>query len=193
MRLAVLGSTRGTALPALVQALKETDAQIVFVLSNKSDSGILEKAAVLGIEHECVSPAFYSREDYDALLSETLLKHKIDAIILLGYMRICSAAFTQTWSGRLINVHPSLLPKHAGLMDLAVHAAVIAAGETVSGCTVHEVIAEVDAGKILVQHQCPVLSNDTPDTLKARVQMLEVPALVEAVKQWRILNEKPLF
>jgi phosphoribosylglycinamide formyltransferase-1 len=148
------------------------------------DSGIVEKAAVLGISHEFVNPVFYTRDDYDALLTEILLKNKIDAIILLGYMRICSAAFTQTWSGRLINVHPSLLPKHAGLMDLAVHASVIAAGDTVSGCTVHEVITAVDAGKILVQLQCPVLSTDTPETLKTRVQQLEVPALVKAVKFW---------
>ena len=129
MRIAVLGSTRGSALPLLAQALKAMPAvELALVLSNKADSGILEKAAALNIETVFLPPESHSRELYDGLVTTVLQAHKIDKIILLGYMRICSDAFTETWAGKLINVHPSLLPKHAGLMDLAVHASGFNAG-----------------------------------------------------------------
>lgn len=105
---------------------------------------------------------------------------------MVGYMRIVSAAFTSQWADRCLNVHPSLLPDFAGGMDTDVHAAVIAAGRTQSGCTIHFVTAEVDSGPIVIQETCPVyLESDTPDTLKARVQTLEGAAFVRAIDMFR--------
>lgn len=182
MRLAVLGSTRGTHLPALVAGLQ--GATIALVVSNKPDALILEKAKALSISGLFLDPAGESREAYDSQISSVLKKAGIEGIILLGYMRILSDAFVKRWAGRIMNVHPSLLPRHAGLMDLAVHEAVLLAGESETGCTVHEVITEVDAGRVLVQKKCRVHTQDTPTSLKARVQALEVPALLEAIRAW---------
>lgn len=185
MRLAVLGSTRGTALPALCSALHaDTSARLVFVLSNKPDALILQKAKALDVPAACLNPAGLTREAYDALVVERLKAEGVEGVVLLGYMRLVSAGFLRAFPHRVMNVHPSLLPAHAGLMDLAVHQAVLDAGDAVTGCTVHEVIEAVDAGPILVQKRCVVMPNDTPDTLKARVQALEVPALVEAIRGW---------
>jgi len=102
--------------------------------------------------------------------------------MLVGFMRIVSAEFCREWQGRIINVHPSLLPKHAGGMDLEVHRAVLEAQEEESGCTVHIVTEEVDGGPVVVQPRVKVLSGDTPESLKARVQAEEGPALLEAVR-----------
>lgn len=185
MRLAILGSTRGTALPALLSTLQaETSASIALVVSNKPDALILEKANALHLPTQSLDPKGLTREAYDARVVEVLKAHRIEGVVLLGYMRLVSAVFIHAFPHRIMNVHPSLLPAHAGLMDLAVHQAVLDAGDRESGCTVHEVIEAVDAGPVLVQKRCPVFANDTRDTLKARVQALEVPALVEAIQGW---------
>merc|ERR1712032_280207 len=97
-------------------------------------------------------------------------------------MRILSPVFVSKWKGRAVNVHPSLLPKHARLMDLKVHESVLAAGDDESGCTVHLVDEVVDAGAVVVQPRCPVSSDDTAESLKKKVQALEAPALVTAVQ-----------
>merc|ERR1711865_605243 len=101
--------------------------------------------------------------------------------MLVGYMRIVSPEFCEEWGNAIINVHPSLLPKHAGGMDLEVHKAVLEAGEVESGCTVHIVTEEVDGGPVVVQRRVPVDAEDTPEALKAKVQAEEGVALVEAV------------
>jgi len=183
IRLAILGSTRGTNLTALVKAIeqKELAAEIAIVLSNKADAMILERAVSYGLSAEFVDPQGLTREEYDSKISAILQTKKIDLIVLLGYMRILSDEFVATWRNKMINVHPSLLPDFAGGMDIAVHRAVLAAGMQESGCTVHYVTEEVDAGPMLVQKKCPVLADDTPETLKARVQALEGVALVEAI------------
>jgi len=102
-------------------------------------------------------------------------------VLLVGFMRIMSAEFCREWEGRVINIHPSLLPKHAGGMDLEVHNAVLAAGETESGCTVHLVTEEVDGGPIVIQRRVNVVEGESSESLKAKVQAEEGPALVEAV------------
>lgn len=185
MRLAVLGSTRGTALPPLLSALRADGcADIALVFSNKPQALILEKAKALQLPVESLDPTGLMRDAYDALVVQCLNAHAIEGVVLLGYMRLVSSVFLGAFPGRVMNVHPSLLPAYAGLMDLAVHQAVLAAGETVTGCTVHEVIEAVDAGPVLVQKRCAVMPTDTPESLKARVQALEVPALVEAIRGW---------
>jgi phosphoribosylglycinamide formyltransferase 1 len=123
-----------------------------------------------------------SREEFDAEVNSVLEAHGVDIVLLVGFMRILSPVFCSAWKGRAVNVHPSLLPKHAALMDLAVHQSVLDAGDKESGCTVHMVDEVVDAGSIVVQPSVAVDSSDTAESLKAKVQALEAPALVEAVK-----------
>jgi folate-dependent phosphoribosylglycinamide formyltransferase PurN len=99
-------------------------------------------------------------------------------------MRILSPYFVEQWSGRLLNVHPSLLPAFAGLMNRKVHEAVLSAGVPETGCTIHQVTEEVDGGPIVLQKRCPVLPGDTVDTLKDRVQALEQTAFIDVLRQW---------
>lgn len=183
IRIAVLGSTRGTNLNAVVAAIKQQrlPATIELVLSNKADAPILEKAENFGLKSLFINPQGLSRSDFDHSLSEILKQHRIELIVLIGYMRILSAEFVANWEHKIINVHPSLLPAYAGLMNLDVHQAVLDGAEIETGCTVHFVTEQVDAGPIIVQKKCPVLAGDTPELLKTRVQELEGEALIEAI------------
>jgi folate-dependent phosphoribosylglycinamide formyltransferase PurN len=113
------------------------------------------------------------------------VQHSVDVVLLVGYMRILSNAFVDRYQGRLLNVHPSLLPAFAGGMDLNVHQAVLDAKVSQTGCTVHLVTREVDAGPILVQSRCDVLAHDDAESLKSRVQALEGPALIHALRLFR--------
>lgn len=176
-RVSVLGSTRGSNLPGLHQGLAHTSARIVSVLSNKKDTGILEKAKQLNLPH-----FYFSSHNFEKELDAHLIQNNIDLLVLMGYMKILSAAFVSRWKNKIINVHPSLLPKHAGLMNLSVHQAVLDAKEKETGCTVHWVIEKVDAGDVIVQKTCDVLPDDTAEILKERVQKLEVDALIEAIE-----------
>ncbi|KTD65543.1 phosphoribosylglycinamide formyltransferase [Legionella spiritensis] len=183
MRLAVLGSTRGTNLTALVEAIRAgtLPASIELVVSNKADALILDKAKQFGLTHQFVNPHGLSREEYDEQLSLILLKYRIDLIVLIGYMRILSPNFVGAWRDKIINIHPSLLPDFSGLMNIAVHRAVLDSGNKITGCTVHYVTEDVDAGPILLQKTCPVLPDDTPERLRTRVQQLEGTALADAI------------
>lgn len=184
MRLGILGSTRGSNLKALVDAIAvgKLKADIALVISNREEALILQNARLWGLKTQLLPSKGLSREDYDLRLSQALEAAGVDWVVLIGYMRILSKQFIEQWRHRVINVHPSLLPAHAGLMDLRVHEAVLQAKEAISGCTVHQVTEVVDAGPILVQKHCPVLATDTAETLKARVQTLEGEALVEAIQ-----------
>ncbi len=184
LRIAILGSTRGSNLEPIVVAInnKTLNAEISIVISNKISAGILEKASNFKLNFAAISPEKgEARADYDQRLAKVLLKQSIDLIILIGFMRILSPEFIHRFQNKIINVHPSLLPKHQGLMDLQVHQAVLEAHEKISGCSVHLVTEIVDGGTILVQKQCEVLPNDTAETLKAKVQALEGSALIEAI------------
>lgn len=183
IRIAVLGSGRGTNLPPLITAITngQLSAEIAVVLSNKSDALILDRAREAGLTTQFINPAGLSREAFDAEVSLILKKFSIHLVVLSGYMRILSTQFVRDWQHNIINVHPSLLPAHAGKMDLAVHEAVLAADEKETGCTVHWVTEEVDAGPILLQRRCPVFADDTPETLKQRVQALEAESLIAAI------------
>lgn len=184
LRLAVLGSTRGTNLLPIIHAIadKHLSASIEVVMSNKSDALILERANTHQVKTIFVDPKGLTREQYDQQVLDALQAYQIDLIVLIGYMRILSPIFFKDWHEKIINVHPSLLPAHAGKMDLDVHRAVIAANERETGCTVHYVTEEVDAGPIVLQKKCQVLETDTPEILKERVQVLEGQALVEAIR-----------
>ena len=191
LNLAILSSSRGSVLDTLVQAMedKKLHATIKVVISNKSDALILEKAAAFGLNTIHVSSKDLSRPEYDTKISDLLRSYHIDLVVLLGYMRILSPVFIEAWRNTIINVHPSLLPDFAGLMDLEVHEAVLKAKRSLTGCTVHSVTEEVDAGPILLQKTCPVYENDTPLLLKARVQALEGHALIETIQSFETVGQ----
>lgn len=183
VRTAVLGSTRGSSLVPLLDAWKASrlGVDLALVVSNRSQAGILEKGRDAGIESVAIPVKGRDRVSYDAEISDLLKSRGVELVLLLGYMRILSDTFVKEWQGRILNVHPSLLPRHGGLMDLEVHASVLSSGDRESGCTIHLVDETVDGGPIVIQKRCPVLADDTPESLKARVQVLEGAAFVEVL------------
>lgn len=149
-------------------------------VSNKADAGILVKATAAGVPSLHVPCAkTTSRDEYDAAVTAALTDAGAELVLCIGWMRILSPSFCQRWAGRCLNVHPSLLPAFAGGMDGDVHAAVLAAGAKVTGCTVHWVTEEVDGGAHVVQKECPVVDGDTPETLKAKVR-----ACAQLLSKW---------
>lgn len=142
------------------------------VLSNKADAGGLARAAERGVPTEVVDhrPFAGDRAAFEAAITTVLSRHNPDIICLAGFMRILSAEFTDPWAGRMLNIHPSLLPKYRGLNT---HGRAIEAGDVEHGCTVHEVTAELDDGPILGQARVPILPDDTPEMLAGRVLVQE--------------------
>lgn len=181
LKLAILGSTRGTSMQAIIDAInqQQLDAHIELVLSNKAEAPILARAQAQQLK--AVFIAAPDRQEFETNLSVLLQAHEIDLVLLIGFMRILSPSFVRQWANKVLNVHPSLLPQFAGLNDIAVHQAVLASGQRYSGCTVHYVTAEVDKGPILMQQQCLVAPNETVESLKAKVQVLEGRALFAAI------------
>jgi phosphoribosylglycinamide formyltransferase-1 len=187
LRVGVLGSTRGTALQGVLDAVsaERLDVEIAIVISDKETAGILERASKHHVRTLHVSPAGLKRAEFDERVSVALRDANVELVLLIGYMRIVSAGFVNEWRGRLLNVHPSLLPAFGGMMNMSVHEAVLAAGVKETGCTIHQVTEEVDAGPIVLQKRCAVLDGDTADMLKNRVQALEQEAFVEVLADWR--------
>lgn len=186
LRLGVLGSTAGTSLQAIIDAIAigHLHAQIAIVISNRASAGILQKAALHGLQGLHVSATGKRREDYDAEVIHALQLHGVDLVLMIGYMRIVTTLFADLFANRCLNVHPSLLPEFAGGMDREVHQAVLQAQRSKSGCTVHLVTADLDAGPIVLQKECAVEQGETVDSLKAKVQALEGPALIEAIQAY---------
>ena len=179
--IAILSSTRGSHLSSLVAATATLPARVALVISDRQDAPILERAKALNVPTLYLDAKNLTREEYALKLDTVLAQHHIDFVLLLGFMRILSGVLTQKWQGKIFNVHPSLLPRYAGLMDLQVHHAVLANGDSETGCTVHEVTDIVDGGKILVQKKCAVSPEETAESLKVKVQALEKEALLEAL------------
>jgi len=172
-RVAILISGRGSNMAALIEAARAPDypAQIALVLSNRRDAGGLALAREAGIATEIVESGDYpGRDAFEAALQERLSAHRIALVCLAGFMRILSAPFVERWRGRLINIHPSLLPDLRGLHT---HERALAAGLKEHGCTVHFVEPELDAGPIIAQARVPVLPGDDADSLAARVLVEE--------------------
>jgi phosphoribosylglycinamide formyltransferase-1 len=169
IRTAVLISGRGSNMMALVEAARAPDypAEIACVVSNKADAAGLGFARDIGIAAAVIDhKAHASREDFEAALDQYLRTQEVEIIACAGFMRILSAGFVKGWEGRMINIHPSLLPAYKGLHT---HERALADGVKLHGCTVHHVTAELDAGLIILQAEVLVLESDTPDTLSARV------------------------
>jgi phosphoribosylglycinamide formyltransferase 1 len=171
-KVAVLISGAGTNMAALLYAGKAPDCpyEIILVASNNSDAEGLKLAAAEGIETFAQSHEHLDRAVHDAMIHDRIAHAGATHIALAGYMRILSEAFVQKWEGRMLNIHPSLLPKYKGLHT---HQRAIDAGDIVAGCSVHLVTAELDDGPVLGQTEVAVLPGDTAGTLAARVKMAE--------------------
>lgn len=191
LKLAVLGSTKGTDMEAIIEAINkgELNASIELVASNNSDAYILERARNHNLKNIFIDPKNKNREEYDLEILQTLEPLNIDVVLLIGYMKILSNGFIKRYKNKIINVHPSLLPAFAGDMDLNVHEEVLKSGVKVTGCTLHFVDEGVDTGHIITQKWFAIESNDTPETLKQKVQKIEGEAFVEVLKDFKNLNK----
>ncbi|MBV9045276.1 MAG: phosphoribosylglycinamide formyltransferase [Alphaproteobacteria bacterium] len=181
-RVAILISGRGTNMAALMRAAWAEDypAKIVLVFSNVETAQGLKTAQAAGIRTQALShKEFATREDFDAALDEALTHLDVDLICEAGFMRIHSDPFVQKWEGKILNIHPSLLPSFKGLR---VHEQTLEAGVRISGCTVHFVTPALDGGPIIAQAAVPVLPNDTPETLAARILIEEHRIYPEALR-----------
>ncbi len=168
-RTAILISGRGSNMSSLIAAARSPDfpAEIALVLSNRPDAPGLATAKSQGIATAAVDHKIYAgREAFEGSLQAMLDAHYIDFICLAGFMRLLTASFVERWRGRMINIHPAILPSYKGLHT---HERALADGVKLHGCTVHYVVPEMDSGPIIAQAAVPVLDYDTPQTLGARV------------------------
>lgn len=177
LRVAVLASGRGSNLQAIIDAIEagQVQAQIVAVISNKKDAVALERARKHEIKDLFVDPKPFagrpdSREAYDRSLLEVLQQHNVELVLLAGYMKIVTAVLVNAYANRMMNIHPSLLPSFPGL---DVQKKAVDWGCKLAGCTVHFVTEGVDEGPIIIQAAVPLLDDDTPDTLAARILVQE--------------------
>jgi phosphoribosylglycinamide formyltransferase-1 len=181
-RVAILISGRGSNMRALIEAAKAKDypAEIVLVISNVADAGGLGYAREHGIATEVIEHGkFPSRDIFDNAMQVALKAANAEIVALAGFMRLLSPRFVESWRGRMINVHPSLLPAYKGLHT---HRRAIAAGERFAGCTVHFVTPELDDGPAILQAKVPVLAGDTEYTLASRVLEQEHRIYPEALR-----------
>jgi phosphoribosylglycinamide formyltransferase-1 len=192
LRCAVLISGRGSNLKSLIDACADPrfPAEIVLVISNVPGAGGLAHAdaariPTLVVDHK----KFAGREPFEARLTEALASAGAELVCLAGFMRLLTPSFVARWQGRLINIHPSLLPAYPGLDT---HARAIADGAKETGCTVHHVVAEMDAGPIILQARVPILPGDTANALAARVLKQEHRIYPEAVRMIAEGKVRPL-
>lgn len=185
-RVGILISGRGSNMSALIDAAKALDypAEIVGVLSNRAAAPGLAVAAAEGIATASLAQSrFPSRDMFEDVMTQTLESWDVDFVCLAGFMRILGEDFVNHWAGRMINIHPSLLPLYKGLDT---HARALADGATTHGCTVHFVTPGLDEGAAILQATVPVLPGDTPETLAARVLMEEHRIYPEALRMMAV-------
>ena len=183
MKIGILISGRGSNMVALVDAVANGEipaSEVAVVISDQADAAGLAKAAERGVETLVIERRGRPRAEHDAEIIAALRARGVELVCLAGYMRLLSPDFVQAFPNHIVNIHPSLLPKYPGL---DVHERVLAAGETSSGCTVHYVNEDLDAGPIILQKEIEVLPDDTPETLAARILAEEHSAYVAAIKK----------
>jgi len=182
-RVAILISGRGSNMSALIAAAKPDDypAEIALVISNRPDAAGLARAQAEGILTAVVDHTIYGkdREAFERALQAVLEAHRIELICLAGFMRLLSPWLVERWHGRMLNIHPALLPAFKGLDT---HRRALAAGATMHGATVHLVVPDVDSGPILLQEAVPIVTGDTEETLAARVLEVEHRIYPQALK-----------
>lgn len=186
LRIGVLASGEGTTLQAILDACAagEIPARVVLVISNNGGSGALRRAREAQAAAVHLSSKTHPEPGaLDAAIAETLAAHEVEVVMLAGYMKKLEPAVLTRYQGRILNTHPALLPKFGGhgMYGMRVHEAVVSAGETESGPSLHLVDAEYDTGRVLAQAKVPVLSDDTPQTLSARVQERERRLVVDVL------------
>ena len=182
MKIGILISGRGSNMVALVDAVKSGEipaSEVAVVISDRADAAGLEKAKERGVETVVIERNKRTRDEHDAEIIAELKKRDVELVCLAGYMRLLSPPFIRAFPNRIINIHPSLLPAYPGLH---VHERVLAAGEKVSGCTVHYVNEDLDAGPIVLQREVEVKEGDTAETLSARILEQEHQLYIDAVK-----------
>lgn len=186
-RVAVLISGRGSNMCALIEAARAADypGEIALVVSSRNDAPGLSVAHDAGVPTVVVDQARFRRENrdreaFDAELHHVLTRANVEFVCLAGFMRILSAGFVRKWEGRIVNIHPSLLPAFKGLKP---QAQALAAGVKVSGCTVHYVVPELDAGPTIAQAEVPVVDGDTEESLSARILEAEHKVYPEALRK----------
>ena len=188
-RVAILISGHGSNMAALIEAAKPADfpAEIAVVIANRADAGGLAKAAASGVPTLVIESKPFGRDRaaFEALLQPALDAHKVDLICLGGFMRLFTAEFVQRWYGKMLNIHPSLLPSFPGLDP---HGQALRSGVKISGATVHFVIPETDAGPIVMQGAVAVRDDDTADTLAARILAIEHRIYPAAL--WLLASDK---
>lgn len=183
--IAVLASGRGTNFEALVHTARraDTNGEVRLLVTNIADAPVLQRAEAEHVPAAIIPHRqFKTRAEFEKAVIAELNHHNINLVCLAGFMRILSPVFVTAFENRIMNIHPSLLPAFAGLQGMQVHEAVIASGVKVSGCTVHFVTADVDAGPIVVQRAIAVREADTPESLALRVLVEEHQAYGEAVR-----------
>jgi len=177
IRIGVLASGSGTNLQAIMDACDrgEIRGEVVIVISDNPNAYALERARKKGIRAELITAKGRSREEHEMDISDVLSEMKVDLVVLAGYMRILTPWIIGKYEGRMMNIHPALLPSFGGegMYGEQVHKAVLNHGCKVSGCTVHFVSSGVDEGPIIRQETVPVLENDTPNTLAERIHPVE--------------------
>lgn len=172
-RVAVFASGGGTNLQCLIDAAAGPDypARIALVLSNNADAYCLQRATIAGIPSAVIDHRdFADRPSFEAVVHKTLLRHAIDYICLAGFMRVLTGGFVARWHDRMLNIHPSLLPKYKGLET---HRRALEAGDLIAGATVHLVRPALDDGPLLLQAEVPIREGDTPESLAERVLLRE--------------------
>jgi phosphoribosylglycinamide formyltransferase 1 len=194
-RIAVLASTNGTDLQAIIDQIKGRKMkglELSLVISNKKNCYALERAKEQGFDTQFISTKNKTREEYDQAMIELLDEKKVDLVVLVGFMRILSPLFVRHFKHRIINVHPSLLPKYggAGFHGMNVHEAVLENGDAVTGMTIHFVDEGCDTGPIIHQAEVEVEEGDTPQMLKGKVQVLEkrwYPEVIRWIQNGKIV------
>jgi phosphoribosylglycinamide formyltransferase-1 len=185
-RLGILGSGKGSNCRAILEHIRDgrLHAEAAIVISDHSDAGILQIAREFGVPHAHVPPGPFRTKlspEAEHDLVRILRSAGADLVVLAGFMRVLKEPMLSAFPHRIVNIHPSLLPKFPGL---AAWKQALATGETVTGCTVHYVDSGIDSGEIIAQREVPVLPNDTPETLHARIQVAERELYPEALRQF---------
>jgi phosphoribosylglycinamide formyltransferase-1 len=192
-RVAIFASGGGSNAVKLMESMQgDHPVKPSLIVTNQPNAGVIQQAERFGVACEVIDHKPYAgdRAAFETEIQNRLIPYQIDIICLAGFMRVLTAGFTDHWSGRMLNIHPSLLPKYKGLNT---HARAIEAGDKHAGCTVHEVTAELDDGPILGQISVPILSDDTPAELAARVLTQEHQLYPAVLKRFAVGDKTPIM
>jgi phosphoribosylglycinamide formyltransferase-1 len=192
-RVAIFASGGGSNAVNLMESMQgDHPAMPALIVTNQPNAGVIQQAERFGVACEVIDHKPYAgdRAAFETEIQNRVIPYQIDLICLAGFMRVLTAGFTDHWSGRMLNIHPSLLPKYKGLNT---HARAIEAGDKRAGCTVHEVTAELDDGPILGQVSVPILSGDTSAELAARVLVQEHQLYPAVLKRFAMGNKTPIM